>query len=334
MACQWEDEQTGGHCPILASKFTGTSRSGSPSPMVPTSTRSTRRPSTVGTTSCQLYVANQAPALNAAVVAAAAPVIYQQAMGLPVSDPVTMPLDPIQTIPTYGAALTAFEKLPQVRVLFDNGAGKSPTRPGHAGQSLPDFEQSFSSLPIPGTTRAAWYLGANGTLDNQRPRRRRSTRTRRMRTRLPLTDFSGPVGPAACGATPRSGVALAAEPIRYGGLVPHLAVGNGHHGHRSGCACICGCVPRRRMSIYRPRSARSTRTATRHSSRTATCGRVNASWRPESHTIFDQPSTLLNPIPSMRAADSQPMPAGKFVEVGDPALLRGTCLSGRQSGSG
>jgi hypothetical protein len=42
-----------------------------------------------------------------------------------------------------------------------------------------------------------------------------------------------------------------------------------------------------------------------------------------SHTIFDQPSTLLNPIPSMRAADSQPMPAGKFVQLAIPLYYEG-----------
>ena len=26
MACQWTDEQTGGHCPTLAKRFTGTQR--------------------------------------------------------------------------------------------------------------------------------------------------------------------------------------------------------------------------------------------------------------------------------------------------------------------
>ena len=36
MACQWEDEQTGGHCADLAQHFTGTTRSGSRSPTAPT----------------------------------------------------------------------------------------------------------------------------------------------------------------------------------------------------------------------------------------------------------------------------------------------------------
>ena len=51
MACQWTDEQTGGHCPTLAKRFSGTTASGSRSRTAPTWTRSRRRPSTAGTTS-------------------------------------------------------------------------------------------------------------------------------------------------------------------------------------------------------------------------------------------------------------------------------------------
>ena len=51
MACQFNDEQTGAHCPYLADRFTGTRGSGSPSPTASTSTRSTLRRSTAGSTS-------------------------------------------------------------------------------------------------------------------------------------------------------------------------------------------------------------------------------------------------------------------------------------------
>src|SRR5207248_581153 len=68
----------------------------------------------------ELFVAHQSPLLRAAVTQAAAPLIYSVAMGI---NGVTLPIDPIQTIPTYDSALAAYESLPQVRVLFDNGAG-------------------------------------------------------------------------------------------------------------------------------------------------------------------------------------------------------------------
>src|SRR4029078_10102392 len=99
-----------------------------------------------------LFVAHQAPIVNAAVTHAAAPVIYQAAMGVPQTDLVQMPVDPIQLLPTYDLALAAFSLLPDVRVLFDNGAGTGPLGLGSAGDPYPGFEQSFSALPIPSTT--------------------------------------------------------------------------------------------------------------------------------------------------------------------------------------
>ena len=123
MACQWEDEQTGGHCPELARHFTGTTQKWF------TFTNGAHidalDPDTYNRwyDFLELFVAHQAPIENMAITRAAAPVIYQAAMGLPQTDVVTLPADPIQLIPTYGSALAAFNQLPQVRVLFDNGAG-------------------------------------------------------------------------------------------------------------------------------------------------------------------------------------------------------------------
>src|SRR3954447_22608122 len=68
----------------------------------------------------ELYVAKQAPITNAATYRAGGPVIYQEGMGGPGQ---TFPPDPTQNEPTYDAALAAFEQLPSIRVLFDNGAG-------------------------------------------------------------------------------------------------------------------------------------------------------------------------------------------------------------------
>src|SRR5438128_1715511 len=109
LACQWEDEQTGGHCPELVRHFTGTSRKWF------TFTNGAHIDSLDPETYnrwydfLELFVAHQAPIENVAVTQAAAPVIYQTALGLPKSDVVTLPVDPIQAIPTYDAALTASE---------------------------------------------------------------------------------------------------------------------------------------------------------------------------------------------------------------------------------
>src|SRR5207302_10451430 len=83
MACQWEDEQTGGHCADLAEHFSGTTKKWF------TFTNGAHIDSLDPATFdrwydfLELYVAKQAPAENAAVINAAAPVIYDEAMGLP-----------------------------------------------------------------------------------------------------------------------------------------------------------------------------------------------------------------------------------------------------------
>ena len=101
MACQWQDEQTGGHCPDLAQHMTGTSRKWF------TFTNGAHIDSLDPYTYdrwydfLQLYVAHQAPIVNQGPTRAAAPAIYQAAMGLPQNDVVTLPPDPIQLQPTY-----------------------------------------------------------------------------------------------------------------------------------------------------------------------------------------------------------------------------------------
>lgn len=127
MACQWEDEQTGGQCADLVQHFTGTKLKWF------TFTNGAHIDSLDPYTYdnwydfLSLFVAHRTPIVNQAVVHAAAPVVYQSAMGLPEDDIVSLPVDPIQEIPTYSAALAAFEKIPEIRVLFTNGAGTSPS---------------------------------------------------------------------------------------------------------------------------------------------------------------------------------------------------------------
>jgi hypothetical protein len=161
MACQWEDEQTGGHCADLASHFTGAHRKWF------TFTNGAHIDSLDPATFnrwydfLSLFVAHRPPAINSGLVQFAAPLFYSEAMGI---SNATLPPDPIQQIPTYRAALTAYEKLPEVRVLFDNGAGAGPDGAVTAGYPYAGFEQSFARFPIPGTVARTWYLGTGGSL--------------------------------------------------------------------------------------------------------------------------------------------------------------------------
>ena len=130
LACQFTDEQTGGHCPTLAAHFTGTKQKWF------TFTNGTHIDSLDPATFnrwydfLELYVAKRAPSAAGRDARPRRRRSTHASMGVP---GVTLPDDPIQAQPTYAAALAAFEALPPVRILFDNGAGGAP---GHAGRGL------------------------------------------------------------------------------------------------------------------------------------------------------------------------------------------------------
>ena len=98
------------------------------------------------------------------------------------------------TIPTYSAALAAFQKLPEVRVLFDNGGGASPAGTVTPGDPYPGFEQSFSSFPIPGTIARSWYLGPSGSLQDSPVTKKGINWFRWNAHALALTDYSQNTG--------------------------------------------------------------------------------------------------------------------------------------------
>src|SRR5581483_2006954 len=161
MACQWTDEQTGGHCADLAEHFTGTQQKWF------TFTNGTHVDSLDPQTFnhlldfLELYVARQSPLAAGLIAHAGAPLVYQVAMGI---SGLSLPPDPIQQQATYDGALKAFEQLPSVRILFDNGAGGSkPYYP------YPGFEHAFSKFPIPGTMARYWYLSRGGALAGKPP---------------------------------------------------------------------------------------------------------------------------------------------------------------------
>jgi predicted acyl esterase len=323
MACQWEDEQTGGHCPELVRHFTGTSDKWF------TFTNGAHidalDPATYNRwyDFLELFVAHQAPAVNAALSRAAAPVVYQTAMGLPPTDVVTLPIDPIQLIPTYDQALAAFRQLPPVRVLFDNGAGQSPTGTASAGDPYSGFEQSFSSLPVAGTTAQTWYFGPGGTLNNQPSVAAGSNSFVANAGALPLTDYGANTGTGGLWGNASqwdwrwqpnpAGTALSyvSAPL----LANTTVVGSGSVNVwvRSSTRDV---DLQATISEIRPDGNESfvqngwLRTSERKLSTT-------------SNNMFKRPSTDLEPVPTFLAADVAPMPAGKFVKVAIPLYYQG-----------
>jgi predicted acyl esterase len=307
LACQWEDEQTGGHCADLAQHFTGTRRAWF------TFTNGAHIDSLDPATFNRWYdflelnVAHRRPSLSDAT-RALAPLVYQTTMGI---SGVTLPPDPIQSEPSYAAARAAFDRLPPIRVLFDSGAG-SPV----AGAPSPAFEQSFARFPIPGTRARSWFLSADGALAGVTATRARADRfTWRPAARRP-TNFAGPDNGSPGGlwqATPTyhwppnppgTAAAYVTAP-----MATNTAVIGGGAVHLWIKASAPSVDLQATVSEVRP-DGRETF--------------VQNGWlRADERKLDLAHSTLLQPIPSLRAADVAPLPRGRYAEVTVPLYFEG-----------
>ena len=308
MACQWTDEQTGGHCPTLAEHMTGTDKKWF------TFTNGTHvdslNPETYNRLYdfLELYVAKEAPITKSALVQASAPAAFQAIFGI--QGPMTLPPDPIQRQPTYDLAKAAFEAQKPIRVLFDNGAGNP-----NAGWPYPGFERSYSSFPVPGTAARSWYVAPNGVLADQPNGNAADAFTWNAHAR-PLTDFSGDTGSGPGGlwtATPnyqwtqdpnRSAVAYVTPPLSN----DTTAVGAGA------------------MDVWIRSSApnvdlQATISEVRPDGKETF---VQNGWvRGNERKLDAAKSTLLEPVLSLRAADVSPLPSDRFVEVTIPLYYEG-----------
>jgi predicted acyl esterase len=323
MACQWEDEQTGGHCADLAEHFTGTTRKWF------TFSNGVHADSLDPYTLdrlydfLELYVAHRAPIYHRAIVHLAAPIIYNMALGVPSGDILTLPSDPIQEEPTYAKALAAFEALPSIRVLFDNGAGTSPTGSTTPGNPYPGFEQSFSAFPIPGTTARSWYLGSEGALNEQPATDPGVDSYTSDASATPLTDYSGNtetgglwgdasqwewnwVQPTAGSAVSYVSAPLSSDTAAIGAGAVNLWV-------KSSTPDV---DLQATVSEVRPDGNETF----------VQDGWIRSSERKlatTSENMLEQEPTPLQPIPTFLASDEQPMPADEFVPVTIPLYFEG-----------
>jgi predicted acyl esterase len=309
MACQWQDEQTGGHCPTLISRLTGTDKKWA------TFTNGTHVDSLDPETLnrwydfLQLYVAKEAPMTDSAMIRAAAPLIYSEAMGV---EGQTLPPDPIQEEPTYEGALAAYEALDPIRILFENGAGGDPGTPN------PSFEQSWPRFPIPGTEARSWYFGNDGTLTDAPPT---STGTDSFR----WDAKAGPLHSLAKGTSTSTGdgglwtaspnydwaqnpagsaVAYVTEPLTEDTTV--VGAGAVHAWVRSSKPSV---DLQAVVTEVRPDGKETF---------------VQGGWlRANMRKLDRKKSTLLEPVLSLRKRDVAPMPKGRFVKVVIPLYYQG-----------
>ncbi len=316
MACQFEDEQTGGHCPTLVRHFTGTTKKWF------TFTNGAHIDSLDPATYVrwfdflQLYVAKIAPGTLAAATAAASPVIYNQAMGI--NGAITMPADPIWAQPTYESALAAYEKIPSVRVLFDNGAGST----GQPGDPLAAYGTHFATFPIPGTQARRWYLGPKGTLTDKQSGSGIDGYTSNVKA-LPANDFTGGTGGGGLWGNasqwtwnwknnpPGTAVSYVSAPLKADTTV--IGAGGISVWLKSSTPDVD------LVATISEVSAAGNETFVQN-------GFLRASERKletRAHSMLGHPSSLLEPVPSFRSADAAPMPAGRFVKVTIPLYYEG-----------
>ncbi len=308
MACQWTDEQTGGHCPTLAEHFSGTDRKWF------TFTNGTHVDSLDPVTFnhwydfLQLFVAKRPPILASAAIQAAAPVIYEEAMGI---QGVTLPPDPVQAQPTYESALAAYEELKPIQVLFDSGAGGRS-----AGDPYPAFEAGFDEFPVPGTKARAWYLSPEGGLGGEAPAGLHADGFSWDAGALPMTDFSGDTGSGEGGlwtATPEyewmqqpagSGVSYLSEPLAEDTTV--IGAGAVNVWVRSSAPSV---DLQATVSEVRPDGKETF---------------VQNGWvRGNARALDPEKSTPLEPVLGLRESDFSPLPANRFVEVTIPLYYEG-----------
>jgi uncharacterized protein len=308
MACQWTDEQTGGHCPTLAKRMTGTDKKWF------TFTNGTHVDSLSPEVYnrlydfLELYVAREAPITKSAVIQASAPAVFQAVFGIA---GMTLPPDPIQQQPTYDLARAAFEAQKPIRVLFDNGAGNP-----NAGWPYPAFERSYSSFPIPGTTARSWYVAPRGALADQPAKNTASDAFTWDAQARPLTNFSGDTGAGSGGlwtATPsyqwtqdpdRSAVAYVTPPLSDDATV--VGAGAVHVWVRSSTPNV---DLQATISEVRPDGKETF---------------VQNGWiRTLARKLDEAKSTELEPVPSFRLEDFAPMPRNRFEQVTIPLYYEG-----------
>ena len=232
----------------------------------------------------------------------------------------TLPDDPIQAQPTYAAARAAFEALPSVRVLFDNGAG------GRARRSGPGLRAVVRALARAGDARRARGTSAPaGALTDGKPAAAGTDAFTWNRSARPATDFTATPtpAPAGCGRR-RPAYEWTQNPAGTAVSYVTRAAGREHRRGRRRRAAGVGQVvgaerrPAGTVSEVRPDGKETF---------------VQSGWLRASVRKLDRKrSTLLTPELEPARADAAPMPEGPVRAGHRPALLPGPRLPDGQPG--
>jgi putative CocE/NonD family hydrolase len=226
-------------------------------------------------------------------------------------------------MPTYDTALAAYNQIPHVRVLFDNGAGTAAGSSSNPGDPISGFAQDFSALPITGTTARTWYFGPGGTLTDTPPLTAGTNSFTDDAHALPLTDFGSNTGGGGLWGNASqwswswqqnptgTAVSYVSSPLAANTAV--IGSGAVYLWVRSSTPDVDLVAT---ISEVRPDGNETF----------VQNGYIRASERKlatTSNNIFKRPSTTLEPVPTFTAADASPMPSDQFVKVAVPLYYEG-----------
>ena len=203
----------------------------------------------------------------------------------------------------------AFEQLPDVRILFDNGAGRDPYEP------YPGFERSFTSFPPNRAEPRAWFMTKRGRLINRNRGRGADEFTWNPEARA-ATSFTGNTGSGQNGLwTDSPSYAWTQNPAgtelsyRTGPLARDtVVVGDGE---------VMVWVRSRARNV----DLQATVTEVRPDGKETF---VQGGWlRTNSRRVVPSRSTLGDPFPDLRRRALTTLPRGRFVLVRIPLYYQG-----------
>jgi putative CocE/NonD family hydrolase len=223
---------------------------------------------------------------------------------------VNLPADPIQSKPSFSAALAAFEKLPRVTIPFDNG-DYDP----NPGAPIPGFFRSFSSFPVPGTEASSWYLGNAGKLKSGNGGGAAGSEGFTWDpSARPRTDFTGNTGSGDLWtATPSYNWTQSPDTNAISYVSSALTKDTAVIGAGALQAWIKSSAPSVDLQVtvseVRPDDKETY---------------VQSGWLRASERKLDQAkSTQLEPVLSLLKSDAAPLPSGKWAKVTVPLYYEG-----------
>ena len=218
-----------------------------------------------------------------------------------------------------------------MRVLFNNGAGVDPLGQKSRGNPYPAYEKSFDALPIPTQQAKSWYFGPNQTMGTALPATAGVNAYNSDPAAVPLNDYTGGTGSGGLWAnaskwqwdwrTHPSGNSLSYVTAPLAQNTTVIGAGAVELWARSSQPDVDFMVTVSEID------ADGNETFVQN-------GFMRGSMRKLDNTttgMFKEPSTLLEPHPSLREEDDQPMSSTAVHQGDGAAVLQRPPVPGRNA---